>query len=196
MKQANEQFQMQEKQLVEKGYSKKDVTLSSGKATILGLLYALPLVVVSVLCYRFLLFDRVKFSGTVGISFYAMFIAIIVVSVVIHEVLHGIGWIVSSGKGWGIVRFNISALTPSCACRVPLHKKAYLIGVLTPITVLGIFCILFLFIYPSDISFLTAIVNFIAAGADLVIASNVLKEKDVLIVDHPTEPGYIAYVKW
>lgn len=195
MKQANEQFQMLEEQLVEKGYSKKDVTLSSGKATILGLLYAFPLVMISVLCYRFVLFDRVEFSGAVGISFYAMFLAIMIVSVVIHEVLHGIGWAISSGKGWGIVRFHLSALTPSCACRTPLSKRAYLIGVLTPITVLGIVCILFLFIYPSDVSFLTAIVNFIAAGADLVIAWKVLGEKDVLIVDHPTEPGYIAYVK-
>ena len=39
------------------------------------------------------------------------------------------------------------------------------------------------------------IVNFIAAGADLVIAFNVLKEHDSLIVDHPTEAGYIIFCK-
>ena len=34
-----------------------------------------------------------------------------------------------------------------------------------------------------------------AAGADLVIAFNVLKEHDSLIVDHPTEAGYIIFCK-
>ena len=42
---------------------------------------------------------------------------------------------------------------------------------------------------------LTMLVNFVGAGADLIIAFNVLKEKDVLIADHPTEAGYIAFYK-
>ena len=37
------------------------------------------------------------------------------------------------------------------------------------------------------------IVNFISAGADLIIARNVLKERDDLIADHPKEAGYIAF---
>lgn len=53
----------------------------------------------------------------------------------------------------------------------------------------------FVFIYPGTISLLTMIVNFVAAGADLTIAFNVLKEQDSLIVDHPTEAGYIIFYK-
>lgn len=94
-----------------------------------------------------------------------------------------------------MVRFNISAVMPSCACKVALEKKAYLIGVLTPLVVLGLGSILFIFIYPGTISLLTMVVIFISAGADLIIAFNVLKEKDVVIVDHPTEAGYIAFYK-
>ena len=44
-------------------------------------------------------------------------------------------------------------------------------------------------------SFLTMIVNFISAGADLIIARNVLKERDDLIADHPKEAGYIAFYR-
>lgn len=38
-------------------------------------------------------------------------------------------------------------------------------------------------------------VNFVVAGADLVIAYNVLKERKALIADHPTKAGYIAFYK-
>ena len=86
-------------------------------------------------------------------------------------------------------------MMPSCACKVALKKQQYLIGVLTPFVILGLGSVLFVLIYPGTVSLLTMIVNFIAAGADLVIAFNVLKEHDSLIVDHPTEAGYIIFCK-
>ena len=86
-------------------------------------------------------------------------------------------------------------MMPSCACRIVLEKKTYLVGVLTPFVVLGFGSVLFVFLYPGTISLLTMMVNFIAAGADLVIAFYVWKERDSLIADHPTEAGYIAFYK-
>ena len=56
-------------------------------------------------------------------------------------------------------------------------------GVLTPFVILGLGSVLFVFIYPGTISLLTMIVNFVAAGADLIIAFSVLKEQDGLIAD-------------
>ena len=162
---------------------------------ILGIIYALPFVIVFGLLYRFWLIERAYLLEVSGLSFYIIFIAIIAISVVIHELLHGVGWAVASGKGWNVVRFNINAMMPSCACKVALEKKAYLFGVLTPFVVLGFGSVLFIFIYPGTVSFLTMIVNFISAGADLIIACNVLKERDVLIADHPKEAGYIAFYK-
>lgn len=191
----NEEFEKMRVQLHENGYKEKDVTISSGKAMILGVLYALPFVIIFGLLYRFMLIERAHLSEVGGLSFYVMFIVIIVVSVVIHELLHGIGWAISSGKGWNVVHFNINAMMPSCACRGALKKKQYLIGVLTPFVILGLGSVLFVFIYPGTISLLTMIVNFVAAGADLIIAFNVLKERDSLIVDHPTEAGYIIFYK-
>ena len=54
---------------------------------------------------------------------------------------------------------------------------------------------LFVFLYPGTVSLLTMMVNFVAAGADLLIASHVLKEGNCLIADHPTEAGYVAFCK-
>ena len=191
----SEEFEKMKVQLHEKGYKEKDVTISSGKAMGLGTLYALPFVIVFGLLYRFLLIERAHLSEVGGLSFYIMFIVIIAVSVVIHELLHGIGWAISSGKGWQAVRFNIHAMMPSCACKTALKKKSYLAGVLAPFVVLGLGSALFVFVYPGTVSFLTMMVNFVAVGADLLIAVRVVKEDNCLIADHPTKAGYIAFYK-
>lgn len=191
----SEDFERMKADLLEKGYQEKDVTITSGKAMVLGALYGLPFVIVFGLWYRFFLIERAYLLEVSGIAFYVLFIAIIAVSVVIHELLHGIGWAVASGKGWNAVRFNINAMMPSCACKAVLKKRAYLAGVLAPFTVLGGGSVLFIFIYPGTVSLLTMIVNFISAGADLMIAFQVLKERDGFIADHPTEAGYIAFYR-
>lgn len=195
VKKGNEIFNKVQADLKASGYREKDVTISSGKAMILGVVYALPFIIIVGLLYRFILIERAYLLKISGLSFYIMLGANIVASVVIHELLHGIGWAVSSGKGWKVVRFNINAMMPSCACKTALKKKAYLIGVLAPFAVLGLGSILFVFIYPGTISLLTMMVNFTAAGADILIAVKLLKEKDVLIADHPTEAGYMAFYK-
>lgn len=182
-------------QLKANGYREKDVTISSGKAMVLGVVFALPFIIIIGLLYRLVLIKRAHLSEIGGASFYIMFIAIIAVSVVVHELLHGIGWAISSRKGWKVVRFNINAMMPSCTCKVALKKKTYLIGVLAPFVVLGLSSVLFIFVYPGTVSFLTMMVNFVAAGADLLIAFHIFREEDGFIVDHPTEAGYIAFYK-
>ena len=192
---SSEIFSRVQAELKANGYREKDVTFSSGKATAFGVLYALPFITILGLAYRFLLLERAHLSETGVLSFYIMFIAILVVSVAIHELLHGIGWAISSGKGWQAVRFNIHAMMPSCACKTALKKKSYLAGVLAPFVVLGLGSAMFVFVYPGTVSFLIMMVNFVAAGADLLIAVRVVKEDNCLIADHPTKAGYIAFYK-
>ncbi len=191
----SENFEKIKAQLHEQGYHEKDVTITSGKAMISGVFYSLPFVIIFGLLYRFLLIERAYLLEVSGLSFYIIFMVIIAISVVIHELLHGVGWAAASGKGWSVVRFNINAMMPSCACKVALEKKSYLVGVLTPFVVLGLGSVFFVFIYPGTVSFLTMVVNFISAGADLIIARNVLKERDALIADHPKEAGYVAFYR-
>ena len=123
-KKGNEDFNRLQAGLMASGYRERDVTIPSGKAMILGVVCALPFIIILGLLYRFLLIERAHLSEISGLSFYIMFIAIIAISVVIHELLHGIGWAISSGQGWKVVRFNINAMMPSCACKVALEKKS------------------------------------------------------------------------
>lgn len=192
----SEAFERMKAELHEKGYQENDVTITSGKAMVLGALYGLPFVIVFGLLYRFFLIERAHLLEVSGIAFYVMFIEIIAVSVVIHELLHGVAWAAASGKGWNVVRFNINAMMPSCACKAVLEKRAYLVGVMAPFIVLGFGSVLFIFIYPGTVSLLTMMVNFVSAGADLMIAFHARKERDdCLIADHPTEAGYIIFYR-
>lgn len=195
MEKHQEEFKKMEIALKQEGYLEKDVTFTAKKASVMGILYSIPFIVILGFIYRYFLIDRAHLTEITGSSFYLMFIGVVIISVFIHEVLHGIGWSFSSGNGWQAVRFNINALMPSCACKSPLKKQPYLIGVLFPLCVLGTASTIFLFVYPGTVSILTMFVNFVAAGADLITASNVLKETDSLIVDHQTEAGYIAFYK-
>ncbi|MBU5363624.1 DUF3267 domain-containing protein [Enterococcus raffinosus] len=195
MEKHQEDFKNMKAALLQEGYKEKDVTFTAKKAILLGLLYSLPFIAILGLIYRFLLVGGAHLTEITGASFYLTFFAIIIISTVIHELLHGFGWAFSSGYGWKAVRFNINALMPSYACRSALEKRQYLIGVLLPLTVLGTISALFLVIYPGTISFFIMIINFILAGADLIIAFNVLKEENSLIIDHPVEAGYIAFYK-
>lgn len=188
-------FKEMQENLNKAGYTERKVTFSSKKATVLGGLSVLPLVVIFAVIYRIALVGRAHLTELTGPSFYFTLVPIIIVSIVVHELLHGIGWALSSGKGWSVVRFNINVLMPSCACKVALKKKSYLTGVLAPFVILGLGSILFVFVYPGTVSLLTLMVNFIAAGADLLIAVNVLREGNCLIADHPTEAGYMAFYK-
>lgn len=142
----SENFEKIKAQLHEQGYHEKDVTITSGKAMISGVFYSLPFVIIFGLLYRFLLIERAYLLEVSGLSFYIIFMVIIAISVVIHELLHGVGWAAASGKGWSVVRFNINAMMPSCACKVALEKKSYLVGVLTPFVVLGLGSVFFVFI--------------------------------------------------
>lgn len=180
----------------QKDYRTKDVTLTNREAMVKGVLYSSLFVLAFGFTYRFLLSDRAVLLDISGIKFPVLFIIIIAIVTAIHELLHGIGWAVASGKGWNIVKFNISAMMPSCSCNVPLKKRQYLVGVLMPFITLGVSSIVFLLVYPGTISLLTMAVAFVGAGADLVIGLNVLKENDdTFISDHPTKAGYLAYIK-
>lgn len=189
------EFQHLQDDLNSVGYLKKDMILSSSRTMIVGTLYALPLVIIFGFVYRFLLLDHARLLEMNGLSFYIMFLAIIIVSVIIHECLHGLGWALFSGKSWSSIRFNFHAMMPSCACRIPLSREKYLIGVLLPVIVLGGSSVVFMFVHPGTVSVLTMIVNIILSGADIMIATSVIKEKGALIVDHPIEAGYVAFIK-
>ena len=79
-----------------------------------------------------------------------------------------------------------------CSCRTVLPTKAYLAGVLLPFLVLGGGSIVSLIVYPGTISMLTAVVNLLLPGTDLLIAWKILRSGAAKIADSPNQNGFIG----
>lgn len=183
-----------EKELLAAGSQKREVTFSGTTATVVGLLYVLPFIAIIGIWFRFVSSKHALLLDTSGISFFLIFLLIIAVSVVIHEFLHGLGWVLAGKLEWNKINYGFTSMMPYCACKSPLKKKAYLFGAILPFMVLGLISLVSLLVIPSTITLLIALVNFTAAGGDLLIISKVLKEKeDAQIIDHPTKAGYVVF---
>lgn len=167
-------------------------TFTKSQAMLYGILCALPFLIAIGCLFRFALRDRAQLMTLGGPTFFVAFLAIIAVSVTLHELLHGLGWMAAGPLRWQDVHFHLSALMPTTSCERPLAKSAYLVGVLLPFAVLGLASLACLLIFPGTLSLLSALVNFTLAGADLVIALCVLREpQNARIADHPTLAGYV-----
>lgn len=168
-------------------------TFSKSQAMLYGVLCALPFLAAVGAFFRFVLRERAQLMDLGGPTFFFAFLAISIVSATLHELLHGLGWMVAGHLRWQDVHFHLSAMMPQTHCTLPLAKRAYLCGVLLPFVVLGLASLMLLFIFPGTLSLLTALVNLTLAGADLFIALCVLREpQDARFKDHPTLAGYVV----
>ena len=196
--------------LTAQGWQAKRHTLTTSQTYLWGTLFALPFILLAGGMYRMFLFDRAVLLDHTGL----ILLAVIIVSVPLHEALHGFGWKLAGRLHKGDVTFFLRSGIPMCACRTILPTKAYLIGTLLPFFILGGGSFLFLFLCPGTISVLTALVNLMLPGADpgtisvltalvnlmlpgadLAISWRVLRSEAELIADNPDGAGFIGLVK-
>lgn len=125
------------------------------------------------------------------------FIVMFFVTVFIHEILHGIGWSLSCKNGWKSIAFGFmwSSLTPYCHCKEPLKFSSYAVGLYLPFCVLGLGIFAVSMIIPNYGILLLGMMNMLAAGGDLTIGCYLLKHRNGLILDHPTDCGFISFEK-
>ena len=175
--------------LMQKGWIRRDYTLTGRQAYIWGTLMALPFVVFAGGLYRvFLLHRTILLSHTSLIL-----LAVIVVSVPVHELLHGLGWKLAGRLEKDKIKFLFQHGMPMCACQAVLSARDYLIGVSLPFLVLGGGGMVFMIVYPGTVSVLTVWVNLLLSGADLLIAWKVLRCGAMQVADHPNQAGFIGF---
>lgn len=189
-------YEQQKSSYLQQGYEEKQEVLSILKANIMAVVIAVPLAVLGLI-----LWITLKENGSARLSFESMilFLIIFFALVYVHEVLHGVGWCAGAKSRWKSIYIGImrDSMTPYCHCREPLTPAKYLIGVLTPASVLGAGFYILAFITDSNLLLELSMLNLLAAGGDLAISILVFKYmgKKVLILDHPTECGFVAFTK-
>lgn len=117
--------------------------------------------------------------------------------VVVHELLHGIAWMIAGRKPLETVKFGfqLKTLTPYAHCTEPLDVTAYRIGAIVPGIVLGIIPAIAALVIGHAGWLVFGFLFTLAAGGDALILW-VLRDvpREALVEDHPEKAGcYVIF---
>ena len=183
-------------ELEQQGYRCEDATISIVKANLMVLVTSVPVCLFFAVIYGLANGGYSRLSEEKG---WALFPVLVLLSIPVHELLHGLGWLPSCKNGWKSIRFGVmwSSLTPYCNCKEPMGVKNYYLGLLTPFTVLGLLPSAAAIPAGSMTMLAFGLINILFAGGDLTIALVIRKYigKDALLLDHPSACGSLAFIK-
>ena len=191
----NKYFEDTKQKMLLEGYKEHNETISVKKANYLSILYCAP--------FMFIFFSlyQMKYGGVLAIFDSISQMIILIISsfllIVIHEAIHGLTWGLVCENGLKSIKFGVfwSSLTPYCHCKEPLTFNKYIIGALMPFIILGIGFAVFGIVYGSLLVFWLGMVNILGAGGDLMIAMMLRNYRKAMIIDHPSQIGFVAYQK-
>ncbi len=181
----------------EKGKDKVvEYTIASGPAHLYMLGMIIPVLLVYAGSFIFVWnYDELR-SGIV--FFVEYFIPVIIAGVIIHEILHGIGWSLYLHNGFKSIKFgfNWKFLSPYCHCREPLKVWQYIVGAALPLIILGILpAFIGILLGNSSILFFGVIFTWVAGGDIISLLMLSKLDKDIYIYDHPDKLGFYTRVR-
>lgn len=170
-----------------------DASMSLRDANIIGGLAGL-LAALLVLLPHGLLWGGVSLLGRVPIIFRPWFIIpAFVLSIVVHEGLHGLGWMLAGRVPRAAIRFGFKDLTPYAHCSRPLRATAYRIGTAFPALILGLVPALFGTVLGNGALTLWGSLMVFVAGGDLAILWILRRVPGrALVRDHPARAGCVV----
>jgi len=187
-------FEAEAARLTEDGYKCKDITTTALTANVAGTL--LGIVAAAPLCVLFCCLFGINETYPHPLIYFG----VIIVSIVVHELIHGLTWSLFTKHGFKSVAFGViwKYLTPYCSCKEALGRGQYILGGIMPGLVLGIIpqvtaCFTGSFLLELYGAFMT-----ICAGGDLMIFIMILRDKkcgDEYYLDHPTKIGLLKLYK-
>lgn len=187
-------FEKQRRALLEAGYTEHIRTVSVTRANIMALITAGPFAAAAVLLYWF------RWQGgslNIGLKGLGLLLLCFLVSIPVHEGIHGLTWGLFCEKGFKSIRFGFMKeyLTPYCHCTEALSFGRYIAGGLAPFFILGIGAFLAAFFAQSPVLLFFSAISILSAGGDTTVALLLLPYRDAKILDHPTDCGFAAFRK-
>lgn len=185
-----------EAELYAQGYQKHDLTIELVYANVMALVLGLP--IVAVLGVAFFVRNA---AGEIVMSTGNMLIwlLVLVILVVVHELIHGITWAIFAPHHWKAVEFGfiVEYLTPYCTCGEPLARYQYVLGALMPTLLLGVVPAVFA-VFSGNLDWLLmGCVMVFGGGGDMTIVLKLLRHRssgtDTVYIDHPYAAGVIAF---
>lgn len=181
---------------IEQGYRRVELTVSVVKANVFAMVLLIPLTVAGVGLY--LLKNR-GFDFSFTTATLLLFLAVFLAMIVVHELLHGLGWSFFAERRFKDIEFGFMKqyLTPYCTCLVPLTKGQYILGALLPCVALGVLpMIAGILVGSLPLLFLGIVMTDSAAG-DILIVWKILRyrseAREIVYMDHPTQAGGVIF---
>jgi hypothetical protein len=109
---------------------KRDISISMEKANVLGIVFALPIVIIQFVSFVLVYGIRAFEPGMAILPL----VVIVVFGIALHEVIHGIARSLFGKKPLSAIQFGFfwKTLSPYAHCKVPLNVSAYRLGTFMP----------------------------------------------------------------
>jgi hypothetical protein len=125
-----------------------------------------------------------------------LFVPIVLVGIVLHELIHGICFGLSAKNGFRSIRFGVlwHYFAPYCHCKEPLKIKHYFIGALMPALVLGLVPAVISLFNGCVLCLIFGVLFIAAATGDFMVVWILRKENlNSYVQDHPSEAGCYVF---
>lgn len=179
-------------------------TIGIGKAqlgtvayfVLFSLLFGLPYYLLWGFDVPYRLYRQMASQPEAGVAFIPL--VIIVVGVFVHELLHGLTWVLIASLSIRSIHIGIlwKWVTPYCHCKVPIRLRHYMIGALMPGLLLGVIPTVAAICIGNFPLFLFGFFFTVASSGDFMMVTFLRKEPmDTLVQDHPSAVGCYIYRK-
>lgn len=187
-------YRVQRQALLNAGYREYVGTISILKANLWALATAGPFAILAAVIY---IIKWGALSIQLNLWNVVLFLLLFLISIPVHEGLHGLTWGICCRNHFKSIRFGImkDSGTPYCHCMEPLHFGSYIAGGLMPFFLLGIILFLISLLLHCFLLLLLSMINILCAGGDTTIALMLFRYRDAEILDHPTDCGFVAFRK-
>ena len=174
-------------------YKKLNRTMSLQLANVLSLIFFIPVIAIPGLLYRWIWDDTRAFDGLVWVWDHIFIaLAIAVVLIVAHEMIHGLTWRLVSGADKDAVEFGIQwkTITPYAHVNAPMKVRDYRLGTIMPGMLTGLLPLIIGLAIGNPVVLVFGMYMTAAAGGDLLILWLLRKDPaDALVEDHPDLAG-------
>jgi hypothetical protein len=175
--------------------NKRDLSVSLLYANIVALFIMVPVAILQFsLFYTLHPMEKMEFS--VNLLNLLLFWSIVIISIVIHELIHGLTWMAFGKKPFSSIKFGIQwkTLTPYAHLKEPIEVNVYRIGGFMPGFILGIVpFILSLVLGNSNLLWFSIIQTAAASGDWLILWMLRHVRSGILVEDHPSRAGCYVY---
>jgi hypothetical protein len=175
--------------------AKHDFSISMLHANVAAILIMIPTAILQFSLFH-ALHGAKNMDFTIRLQDLVLFLVFLVVSIVVHEFIHGLTWVVFGSKTFAAVKFDMQwkTLTPYAHLKEPIEVNLYRLGGFMPGFILGILFFIASIILGNSYLLWFSIIQTAAASGDWLILWILRNVKSgTLVEDHPSRAGCYVY---